>query len=70
MEKGVKQAGLEFLRDPSHTIEEVAAAVSGACPPVGLTHCSVVACRECWTHWLRTGEALPATKCPGEVAAT
>ena len=47
MEKGIKQTGLEFLRDPAHTIEEVSAAVSGACPPVGLTHCSVVACREC-----------------------
>lgn len=59
MEKGAKQTGLEFLRDPSHTIEEVAGAVSGNCPPVGLVHCDVTPCRACWMHWLETGEALP-----------
>lgn len=66
MEKGAKQNGLEFLRDPSHTIEEIAAVVSGACPPVGLVHCDVVTCGACWLHWLKTGEALPQRE---EVAA-
>ena len=67
MEKGAKQTGLEFLRDPSHTIKEIVAAVSSTCPPVELAHCDAVTCVECWSHWLLTGEAVPQ---PEEVAAS
>lgn len=48
--------GLELLKAPGTTAEEVADIVSEHCPPVVPTECDRLACRECWLSWLATGE--------------
>lgn len=50
--------GLEFLREPKRTAEEVADVISNSCPPVIPANCDKVSCRECWLAWLMTGEPL------------
>lgn len=64
--------GLELLKAPGTTAEEVADIISEHCPPVVPTECDRLACRECWLSRLATGEppkeAGPSGKqtAPGE----
>lgn len=48
--------GLEILRNPEATAEEIADIVSAPCPPIAPKECEQVGCRECWLAWLATGE--------------
>lgn len=48
--------GLELLKAPGTTAEEVADVISEHCPPVCPAECDRLACRECWLSWLTTGE--------------
>lgn len=53
--------GLELLKAPSTTAEEIADIISGHCPPVVPAECDRLSCRECWISWLTTGEPPKAT---------
>lgn len=48
--------GLEIIRAPGTTAEQIADIVSEHCPPVTPEHCDKLSCRECWLAWLTTGE--------------
>lgn len=52
--------GLEILRNPEATAEEITGIVSAQCPPIAPAECDRVSCRECWLAWLATGE--PSSK--------
>ena len=49
--------GLELLKAPGTTAEEIADIISAPCPPVVPTECDRLSCRECWLVWLTTGAA-------------
>ena len=49
--------GLELLKAPGTTAEEIADIISAPCPPVVPTECDRLSCRECWLAWLTTGTA-------------
>lgn len=57
--------GLEFLRAPDTTAEQIADIVSEHRPPVTPEHCDKLSCRECWLAWLATGEP-PKEKGPSD----
>lgn len=57
--------GLEFLRAPNTTAEQIADIVAEHCPPVTPEHCDKLSCRECWLAWLATGEP-PKEKGPSD----
>lgn len=48
--------GLELLKAPGTTAEEIADTIAEHCPPVVPTECDRLSCRECWLAWLVTGE--------------
>ena len=48
--------GLEIIRAPGTTVEQIADIVAEHCPPVTPEHCDKLSCRECWLAWLATGE--------------
>ena len=48
--------GLELLKAPETTEEEIADIVFEHCPPVCPAECDRLACRACWLSWLTTGE--------------
>lgn len=48
--------GLEIIRAPGTTAEQIADIVSEHCPPITIEHCDKIACRKCWLAWLTTGE--------------
>ena len=49
--------GLELMKAPGTTAEEIADIISAPCPPVVPTECDQLSCRECWLAWLTTGTA-------------
>lgn len=57
--------GLEFLRAPDTTAEQIADIIAEHCPPVTPEHCDKLSCRECWLAWLTTGEP-PKEKGPSD----
>lgn len=57
--------GLDLLRSPKTTAEEIADVVSAQCPPVVPENCDAFSCRECWLAWLTTGEP-PKEKGPSD----
>jgi len=61
--------GLETLRNPAATAEQIADIVSQACPPITPKECDRVGCRECWLAWLATGE-LSQEKGPSDKQTT
>ena len=44
--------GLDLLRSPKTTADEIADIVSAQCPPVVPENCDAFSCRECWLAWL------------------
>lgn len=48
--------GLEIIRDPGTTAEQIADIIAEHCPPVTPEHCDRLSCRKCWLAWLTTGE--------------
>lgn len=48
--------GLEIIRDPSTTAEQIADIIAEHCPPITPEHCDKLSCRKCWLSWLATGE--------------
>lgn len=48
--------GLEIIRDPSTTAEQIADIIAEHCPPTTPEHCDKLSCRSCWLAWLTTGE--------------
>ena len=56
--------GLELLKAPEATADEIADIISAPCPPTIPAHCDGVSCRECWLTWL-TGEP-PEEKGPSD----
>lgn len=57
--------GIEIIKAPSTTAEEIADIIFEHCPPVCPTECDHLACRECWLSWLTTGEP-PKTEGPSD----
>ncbi len=50
--------GIELIKAPDTTAEEIADVVSKPCPPAVPETCDRVSCRACWLSWLTTGEPL------------
>ena len=50
--------GLEILRNPDTTAEQIADIIAEHCPPAVPEHCDRLSCRACWEAWLTTGEPL------------
>ena len=48
--------GLELLKAPGTTAEEIVDIIAEHCPPVVPAECDHLSCRECWLAWLVTGE--------------
>lgn len=48
--------GLELLKAPNTTAEEIADIIAEHCPPAIPTECDRLSCRKCWLSWLTTGE--------------
>ena len=61
--------GLEIIRAPGTTAEQIADVVFKPCPPEVPVSCDDISCRDCWLAWL-TGSGLPEkTEPPTEQAA-
>lgn len=60
--------GLELLKAPEATADEIADIISAPCPPIIPAHCDGVSCRECWLTWL-TGEPIKEKEPPDKRAA-
>ncbi len=57
--------GMEIIRAPGTTAEQIADIIAEHCPPVTPEHCDKLSCRECWLAWLATGEP-PKEKGPSD----
>lgn len=57
--------GLEIIRAPGTTAEQIVDIIAEHCPPVTPEHCDKLSCRECWLAWLATGEP-PKEKGPSD----
>lgn len=57
--------GLEIIRAPGATAEQIADIIAEHCPPVTPEHCDKLSCRECWLAWLTAGEP-PKEKGPSD----
>ena len=44
--------GLELLKAPGTTPEEIADIISEHCPPLAPENCDDLSCRRCWLAWL------------------
>ncbi len=58
-------SGLEILRNPDTTAEQIADIIAEHCPPITPEHCDKLSCRKCWLAWLTTGEP-PKEKGPSD----
>lgn len=64
--------GIELLRAPGTTVEQIADIIAEQCPPIAIAECDGLSCRKCWLAWLATGEPPKETgpsdkqKAPGE----
>lgn len=61
--------GLEIIRAPGTTAEQIVDIIAEHCPPVTPEHCDKLSCRECWLAWLATGEP-PKEKGPSDKQTT
>ena len=57
--------GLEIIKAPDTTVEQIADIIAEHCPPVAPKHCDKLSCRKCWLAWLTTGEP-PKEKRPSD----
>ena len=57
--------GLELLKAPATTAEEIADIISAPCPPVVPTECDRLYCRECWLAWRQKYWGRPINRRPG-----
>lgn len=57
--------GLEILRNPNTTAEQIVDIIAEPCPPIVSEHCDRLSCRACWEAWLTTGEP-PKGKGPSD----
>ena len=57
--------GMEIIRAPGTTAEQIADIIAEHCPPITPEHCDKLSCRECWLAWLATGEP-PKEKGPSD----
>ncbi len=48
--------GLEIIRAPGTTVEQIADIIAEHCPPVTPEHCDKLSCRECWLAWMDSKE--------------
>lgn len=48
--------GIELLRAPGTTVEQIADIIAEQCPPIAIAECDGLSCRRCWLAWLTTGE--------------
>lgn len=48
--------GLEILKAPGTTAEQIADIIAEHCPPITSENCDKLSCRACWLAWLATGE--------------
>lgn len=57
---GTTHPGVEIIKRPDITADELADLLSGACPPFrcedSAVHCDDQSCRTCWLSWLTTGQ--------------
>lgn len=49
--------GLEIIRAPGTTAEQIADIIAEHCPPITPENCDKLSCRGCWLTWLTTSEA-------------
>lgn len=57
--------GMEIIRAPGTTAEQIVDIIAEHCPPITPEHCDKLSCRECWLAWLTTGEP-PKEKGPSD----
>lgn len=48
--------GIEFLRAPGTTVEQIVDIIAEQCPPIAIAECDGLSCRKCWLAWLTMGE--------------
>lgn len=48
--------GIEFLRAPGTTVEQIVDIIAEQCPPIAIAECDGLSCWKCWLAWLTTGE--------------
>lgn len=61
--------GLETIRAPGTTAEQIADIIAEHCPPVAPEKCDHISCRECWLAWLTTGRPPEKTESPEQPVA-
>ena len=61
--------GIELLRAPSTTAEQIADIIAEQCPPIAIAECDGLSCRRCWLAWLTGSGLLEKTEPPTEQAA-
>ena len=61
--------GLELLKAPGTTAEQITDIIAEHCPPVVPTECDRLSCRRCWLSWLTTGEP-PKAEGPSDKQTT
>lgn len=50
--------GLEIIRAPGTTAEQIADIIAEHCPPITPEHCDKLSCRECWLAWIEESKEL------------
>lgn len=48
--------GLEIIRAPGTTAEQIADIIAEHCPPITPENCDKLSCRGCWLAWLESKE--------------
>ena len=61
--------GLEIIKAPGTTAEQIADIIAEHCPPVAPEKCDHISCRECWLAWLTTGSPPQKTESPEQPVA-
>lgn len=54
--------GLEILRNPDTTAEQIVDIIAEHCPPAVPEHCDRLSCRACWLAWVATGRPPEKTE--------
>lgn len=62
--------GLEIIRAPGTTVEQIVDILAEHCPPITPENCDHISCRECWLAWLTTGGPPKKMDSSGQPAAS
>lgn len=61
--------GLEIIRAPGTTVDQIADIIAEHCPPVTHEHCDERSCRECWLEWMASDKSEQQAHPPPKVGA-